>query len=57
MKFSTFHRQVLPLAVLVVASSVHLGCELPPEELIEPDTRVVTLLITGSIRGELEMCD
>jgi hypothetical protein len=40
---------VVALGLVVVLSQ---GCELPPEEVTAPDQAVVTLLFTGSIKGE-----
>ena len=37
---------------LGLASTLWLGCELPPEEKAESEPEVVTLLFTGSIQGD-----
>lgn len=57
MIYKFFHRSSGRLPLVAVVSVLVTSCDLPPEEVIEPDLRTVTLLFTGSIRGELHMCD
>ena len=42
-----------PLLALIVA----FGCEMPPDERVEPASATFTLLWTGAITGELDPCD
>jgi hypothetical protein len=57
MKYKFFHRTNARLPLVVTFGCIVAGCELPPEEILEPDIHTVTLLFTGSIRGELHICD
>lgn len=45
------------LAVLLTVTSLPLGCVPPPEEREAPETRQLTILWSGTIRGELTECD
>jgi hypothetical protein len=46
------HLRSCSALALGLASALWAGCELPPEERAASDQEVVTLLFTGSIKGE-----